>query len=146
MSTSVNLSDLHQALDWVSSAGTFENAAYVCRETGEIFWASDPDDFDIELPADIDDHDRYVSVPHKNDLGLGRGLVARFVEQQCPEHYEMVRDFFRARGAYGRFKALMEEEGLLEAWFAFEISETEQALREWLEENHFEIADVASST
>jgi hypothetical protein len=138
MSTAVNLSDLHQALDWVSSAGAFENAAYIRRDTGEIFWASDPDDFDIELPADIDDQTRYVSIPHKNDLGLGRGLVARFVENRCPDHYEAVRDFFRARGAYSRFKGLMEEVGLLEAWYEYETRETEQALREWLEENEFE--------
>lgn len=146
MSTAVNLSDLHQALDWVSSAGAFENAAYICRDTGEIFWASDPDDFDIELPADIDDQDRYISIPHKNDLGLGRGLVARFVENQCPEHYEAVRDLFRSRGAYGRFKELMEAEGLLEAWFDYETRETGQALREWLEEHDFETATEASAS
>ena len=140
MSTTVNLSDLRAALDWVSSGAPFELGAYVSRENGEIYWASEPDDFDVELPADIDDENRYLSIPHKNDLGLGRGLVARFVEAQCPEHYETVREFFRERGAYGRFKDLMETQGLLEAWFEYETAETEQALREWLDENGFAVA------
>lgn len=145
MATSVKLSELHQALDWVSEGGPFENAAYVQRDTGEIFLASDPDDFDVELPADIDDAERYLAIPHKNDLGLGRGLVARFVENQCPEHYETVRDFFRSRGAYARFKGLMEEEGLLKAWFEYETRETEQALREWLEEHELDVITEGST-
>ena len=145
MPTPVKQADLIHALEWVSSGALFENAAYVDRETGEVYWASDGTDMDIALPQDIEDSSRYVALPHKNDLDLGRGLVARFVEAQCPELYERVRDFFRHQGAYGRFKALLDEEGLLQAWFEFESRETERALHEWAEEHDFEIAAEESA-
>ena len=145
MPTPVKQADLVHALEWVSSGGLFENAAYVDRETGEVYWASDGTDMDIDLPQDIEDSNRYIAVPHKSDLDLGRGLVARFVEAQCPELYERVRDFFRHKGAYGRFKGLLDEEGLLQAWFDFEAQQTELALREWVEEHGFEIAAEESA-
>jgi hypothetical protein len=139
MSTHVKWSELVYALDWVSAGPMFENAAYINRETGEVYLASTEYDTDIVLPQDIEDESRYIAVPHKNDLDLGRGLVARFVEMQCPEQYEAVREFFRKQGAYARFKNMLEEEGLLAAWRQYETDETERALREWLEDNHFEI-------
>ncbi len=37
--TTVNLEDLDSALEWVST-DYVENLAYVCRDTGKIYWIS----------------------------------------------------------------------------------------------------------
>ncbi|KVZ49700.1 hypothetical protein [Burkholderia ubonensis] len=45
------------------------------------------------------------------------------------------------RGAYARFKDLLEREGVLEHWYAFEGDSVEKALRRWCAENGLEILD-----
>ena len=42
-----------------------------------------------------------------------------------------MRGLFRQRGAYARFKDLIERKDLLEAWYRYEAKATERALREW---------------
>ena len=77
---------------------------------------------------------RYVAVPSKHDLDLGRRLVQRFCDRMLPaELADRVDGLFRRRGAYGRFKDLLESHGRLDDWFAFEADETEAALRGWCE-------------
>jgi hypothetical protein len=50
----------------------------------------------------------------------------------------MVCDYFRKRGAYARFKALLERTGQLEEWYRFQRAAVEKRLREWCEENGLE--------
>jgi hypothetical protein len=40
---------------------------------------------------------------------------------------------FQRRGAYARFKDLLDREGLLDQWYAYETAVTERALRAWCE-------------
>jgi hypothetical protein len=54
-----------------------------------------------------------VEIPHKNDLDLGQRLVFEFVETHLSDEYQRVEQIFRRRGAYGRFKDLLESKGLL---------------------------------
>lgn len=108
--TTVSLDDLDSAMEWVSS-GFMDNQAYVCRESGKIYWISgEPGvlDEEDEIPDDIDDLDKYVLVPSKRDLDLGSHLVFDFTVRYLPKHYDQVRDMFRRKGAYGRFKGLLE--------------------------------------
>ena len=58
-----------------------------------------------------------AAVPHENDLGLGRHLALAFVDQELSDEYDTVAGFFRRRGAYGRFKALLHARGMLEQWY-----------------------------
>ena len=53
---------------------------------------------------DLETSDRYIAIPHKNDLDLGRNLALRLVEQQLPAYYGRVVGHFRRKGAYTRFK------------------------------------------
>jgi hypothetical protein len=89
--------------------------------------------------ADDLDRDQCIEIPHKNDLDLGRNLVFEFVEEHLPDDYERVRQFFRRKGAYSRYKELLEQRGLLETWYDIENSREEQALRQWCEENEIEL-------
>jgi hypothetical protein len=132
--------DLSMAFDFVSYAAPMEHSAYVSLDTGKIWWTSDSNDaFDEEIPDDLEMSDRYLAIPHKNELDLGRRLALRFVAQELPGRYGQVEGFFRRQGAYARFKDLLEGEGVLERWYAFEADTVESALRQWCAENGLEL-------
>ena len=135
--------DLSMAFDFVSYAAPMEHSAYVSLDTGKIWWISDSNDaFDEEIPDDLETSDRYLAIPHKNDLDLGRRLALRFVAQELPGRYGEVEGFFRRHGAYARFKDLLEREGVLERWYAFETDAVESALRQWCAENGLELVQT----
>ena len=139
----VRLDDLSLAFDFVSYAAPMEHNAYVSLDTGKIWWTSDSSDaFDEELPDDLETSDRYLAIPHKNELDLGRRLALRFVAQELPARYEQVEGFFRRQGAYARFKDLLEHEGVLERWYSFEADAVESALRQWCAENGLELVQT----
>ncbi|MGQ0799076.1 MAG: UPF0158 family protein [Pseudomarimonas sp.] len=135
----VDLDDLEQALEWVSGAMAFGNAAYVSRESGKIFWTGDAVDDLEELPEDWEDGTIYVAVPDKRDLDLGRELALEFIDQKLPSAFSEVADIFQRRGAYRRFKDVLERTDLLTAWYYFERAATMQALREWVESLGLEV-------
>jgi len=50
-----------------------------------------------------------------------------------------VYSIFRRKGAYSRYKELLERKGALEKWYKFENHRLEVALKEWCRENNIEI-------
>lgn len=133
--------EISSAFEFVSSAAPAEHNAYISLDTGQIHWVSELASMDEELPEDLDTSDRYISVPHKNDLDLGRNLVLRFAAQEMSDSYERVRSIFQRKGAYARFKDLLETKGLLENWYRFEAEAHDKALREWCAENGIQIIE-----
>ncbi len=51
--------------------------------------------------------------------------------------------YFRKSGAYAKFKALLEERGILEQWYEYERMATRQALLTWCEENSIDVGTAA---
>jgi hypothetical protein len=141
--TPLNFDDLESAFNWVSGALPFENSACVSCATGEVYFLSDEIGDDGQIPDDIEDGTLYIAVPHKNDLDLGRSLVFEFVDEFMPDDIQKVSAMFSKRGAYSRFKDLLEDRNLLERWYAFERDATEKALRRWARENGFELSTPA---
>jgi hypothetical protein len=137
----ITLETLESALEWSSSGAPFENQALLSRVTGELFLKSMQGEFGEELPNDIEDGTAYVAVPHKNDLDLGRRLVSGFVEENAPTHLRTIESFFRQRGAYAKFKALLERANLLDRWFEYEAAATKRALAVWAGENGFTVVE-----
>jgi hypothetical protein len=139
----VKYDDLSMAFVFISSASPMEHNAYVSLDTGEVYWTSDSNDaFDEDIPDDLETSDRYLPIPHKNDLDLGRGIALRFVAQELPAGYDQVEGFFRRQGAYSRFKDLLQREGVLGAWYTFEGDSVKNALRQWCAENGIEILET----
>ena len=99
----VSFSDLRLAFEFVSSGGMGENEAYLDRQSGKIYWHSEFGDNDEELPNDIDD-EKYISIPDKRELDLGKPLVLDFAREFLPVDYDEVRHIFSQRGAYRRYK------------------------------------------
>ena len=123
-----------------------EHNAYISIDTGQIYWTSELNPTEEEVPADLETSDRYIAIPHKNDLDLGRNLALRFVAQELPERYGRAEAFFRSKGAYARFKQLLESEGVLEKWYQFEAESVEKALRAWCAENGIQFIEQADDS
>lgn len=140
--TAVDLNELQGAVDWVS-ASFMDNEAFICRQTGKVYWISGDgglDDEENEPPDDLDDPDKYLQVPKKYELDIGNRLAFDFVTDKLPEQYNQVRDIFRRKGAYGRFKELLAQSDLLESWYAYSEERTLSAIREWCESEKLSIA------
>jgi Uncharacterised protein family (UPF0158) len=136
----VKYDDLSAAFDFVSFGTPFEHRAFVCRDTGAVYWISEMGPLEEEdLPDDLETSDRYIAVPHKNDLDLGSHLALRFANEQLPHRFAAIRAVFQQRGAYARFKELLSSEGCLDKWYAYEAEATEQALRAWCEANEIQL-------
>ena len=132
----VDARELRNAFDFVRAGDPFNNSAWICLDTGKIHWRSPATGLDDEdLPEDIDDSGRYLAVPSQRDLGLGHRLALSFAAQELPDDYDIVSGFFRRRGAYSRFKDLLETRGRLASWYEFENRETDEALLAWCAEN-----------
>ena len=130
----IKFSDIEHAFFYVSSAPMTANTAILCKETGEIFYASDYDD-ENQIPEEIYFREDCIEIPHRNDLDLGRNLVFEFVEQYMPEDFERVREILRRKGAYGKYKDLLEDRNILQKWYDFENARQTETLREWCEDN-----------
>lgn len=137
----VKLDDLEEALLFVGAGEMSGASAWVCRATGDVFWHSNETDDFRPLPPDIDDAERYVAVPNNHTLGLGKPLALEFARTQLPACYEQVRGIFAHRGAYARFKDLLERHHRLDAWHRWEAEQTREALREWCADNGIPLAD-----
>ena len=133
----VNAEELRDAFEVESSGTQYECSAYISLDTGRIYWQSDALDVDNteDLPDDLDTSDRYIAVPHKNDLNLGRRLVLAFANQELPDDADTIENYFRRRGAYARFKDLLHARDALQRWYDFEARATEAALLAWCEAN-----------
>lgn len=140
---SVKRDDLSVAFDFVSSDEPLMHEAYICVDTGRIFWISQLNPIEDEaVPDDLGTSDRYLPIPHKNDLDLGKRLALRFAAQELSQRsYERTEEFFRHRGAYARFKQMLESEHALEKWHQFEAGAIEEALKNWCRENNIERVD-----
>ena len=132
---SVNATELRITFEFVSAAAPSEHAAYICLDTGQIYSQAVGLEEEEDLPEDLEIADRYIAVPHRNDLDLGRRLALAFADQELPGDYDTVAGFFRRRGAYGRFKDLLQARGKLQSWYEFEDRATEKALLAWCEVN-----------
>jgi hypothetical protein len=134
--------DLLLALEFVGNGD--EHQAIVCRRTGKIYWRSqfsDLDEFNDELPDDIEDEANYVAVPDKRELDLGKPLVLDFAREVLPDDFDEIGWMFGKRGAYKNFRAFLTRRNVLDRWYDFESKATERALREWCELNSIVVTD-----
>ena len=136
----IDFKEVEDAFDFVSFAQESELEAFLCTETGKIYLQSDIyGDGGLEpLPDDIAS-DKYIEIPHKNELELGATLVMDFADQHLAEDIDTIRTIFSKKGAYARFKDFLDSKDALDKWYAFEAQAQEAALREWCAENEIQI-------
>ncbi len=135
---SIKFSEIEDAFFFVSMTPMYSSNAILCKETGKIFYESEYGDED-EIPEEIFEDDGCIEIPHKNALDLGKNLVFEFVEENLPNEFDQVRHIFRKKGAYARFKDLLDEKDLLEQWYEYESEQQIKALHEWCDENEIKL-------
>jgi hypothetical protein len=146
MSISVDWNDLQNTFEFVSTGQPGEHEAVLCRKTGKFLWQTDVEE-DIEAwPEDADDEEKYLSIPHKKELDLGKPLVLEFARQFLPDEFDEVRRMFDKKGAYARFRDLLQRKKALDRWYDFEAKATEAALREWCDLNEITIEAGVGAT
>lgn len=137
---SIKFSDIVDLFEIANFGSPYEHQGYICKVTGKTYIYSEFGDNEEELPDDIHSHsEKYLTIPGKNDLDLGRDLAFVFTQEVLPSEYENVRAIFRHKGAYFKFKVLLEGSEKLEEWYQFERNQTENALRRWCSEQDIEI-------
>lgn len=134
----VNKDELENAMILMDQPASGE--AWVCRTTGKVIIRSDLISEHEPVPEDVDEYDKYVTVPGLTRLDLGHALVFDFVVEHMPDAEDEVRRMFRRPGAYRRFSNLMDDRGLRDRWHAFRDERTLAALREWCEDNDLTLA------
>jgi len=142
----VKFSDLELAMQFVTGGAFLDAHAYISRETGEVYLVSDDSDSEEEIPDDLVDPDRYAEVPGQRELDLGKPLVLKFAARHLADDYGEVERIFRSRGAYSRYKDLLDDRGKLEEWYRFEKAAVEEALIEWAKIEGFAVQREADPT
>jgi hypothetical protein len=140
----VSFQKILNGFEFAASGGIGEYQAILCRQTGKIYLRSEVSDFDEpidELPEDVEDDEKYIALPGKRELGLGKPLALDFAREFLPRDFDEVRDIFDRRGAYAKFRALLIRTRTLEQWYDFESKATKRALREWCELNSIAVVD-----
>ena len=127
----VSLKDIWEAFEFVCAGGGEENQAFLCKQSGKLYYHSELGDDLDSLPDDIDDSEKFLPIPDKRDLDLGKPLALDFARQFLPADLNDVRQIFSRKGAYARFKDPLDRRGVLDQWYAFEAEAEERALRMW---------------
>jgi hypothetical protein len=140
----VSFQEILNAFDFAGFTGGGEHHAILCRKTGKIYLHSEFSDFDElsdQLPDDVEDDEKYLAIPDKREIDLGKPLALDFAREFLPGDFDEVRYMFSKKKAYSKFRALLIRRNVLERWYDFESKATEKALREWCAFNSIELAD-----
>ena len=129
----LNYSDLEMAFEFASSGYGYDHSAWLDKESGIIYYDSDASE--DELPDDLYENKKYLEIPDKREFNLGKPLAIEFAQAFLPDGLDHVYSIFRSKGAYSRYKNLLEKRGALEKWYKFEQEALRNCIIEWCEDN-----------
>ena len=134
----VKIDDIEMAIEFASSS-SFDSEAFINIETGEIHYVSDV--VDEPAPSDIYENKKYICVPGRADLDLGKPLAIDFVAKFIPDKLDLAYEIFRRKGAYSKFKNLLASLNQLDNWYAHEQSSLRNAALEWCSESGINVSN-----
>ncbi|MCP5200408.1 MAG: hypothetical protein H6977_10365 [Gammaproteobacteria bacterium] len=135
----LDLSELELAVELVSAASGIDSEAYIRRsDLKVIVWIEDGESG--PLPPNVSDESLFIAVPTKNELEIDRRLAFEFTESHLSDEYEVVQEFFKKKGAYGRFRDLLERNKKLELWYEYQAKAVQEALRSWCKMHNLKTA------
>ena len=141
----IKFEDIDTAYCFTSGCASYGHQVSLNKETGEFHYHSEFGDSCEELPEDLDDP-KYVSIPNQHDLDLGKRLIFQFCEKFIPDLIEEVSNCFTRKGAYQRYKSILEREDQIENWYLFEAESIKVALLEWCEQEGIETEETVYCT
>lgn len=128
----IDLDELMYAIELLGFGGPNDAEGYLCRQTGAIFLDLGDMAEGDDMPPDVTDDSKYLPLHSVPGLGTGAELALSFTDRFLPSSLSEVREYFRHRGAYARFKRTLEEAALLDEWFKYEEDAKRSAVRAWL--------------
>jgi hypothetical protein len=140
------MSELLEGFEFASSGEYLDAAAYLSLDTGVVYLVGERMEDGDDTPTDLLTSDRYLAIPTRRALDLGKTLALRFARRHMANDADLVVDCFRRSGAYARFKELVERRGRLERWFDFEAKAVQAALAEWCTESGLVLVAAAPLT
>ena len=126
------------AFEFVSSGYGYDHSAWLDKESGTIYYDSDVSE--DELPDDLYENEKYLEIPDKREFDLGKPLAIKFIQYFLPDDLDQVYSIFRSKGAYSRYKNMLEKRGALEKWYEFEQESLRNCITEWCEDNGVKIS------
>ena len=132
----VKLTDIEWAVEFASS-GFGDGEAYIDTQTGAIYYVGDA--VEEPIPDDLFENSKYLALPSKQDLGLGKRLAIAFVAETLPDYLDKAYEIFSRKGAYAKFKALLSSVDKLELWYEYEAQSLNQAIKDWCNSNSIKI-------
>lgn len=147
----VSLRDVVAEMDLPNEEWT----AYLNRRTGELITVTDEDRRAAEAGGESDnlpewqrellpkirevlESDDFLPLPSKGEIHE-YGIMERFCsEVEDPELRDALLNAIQGRGAFRRFKELIHERGVAEAWYGHRQCALEDIAGEWLEAHGIE--------
>ena len=134
----VSLDRVYEAVEMAS----FEGAQYLDVETSEIIGF--PEDYSIYDEDNLEELEetiaaeygtRYYRLPEQYDIRDGRIVEAFIQNLPAGEAKDKLRNAFRGRGAFRRFRDAIYEFGIEQDWYKFRDEAYRQIARDWCEKN-----------
>jgi hypothetical protein len=147
----VSLHDVVAQMDLPNDAWT----AYLNRRTGKIVTVTDEDQRLVEAGGDPEDlpewqretlpkvrealeSDDYLALPDKFEIHEYRIMERFSLGVEDAGVRDALLQAIRGRGAFRRFREVIHERGVAEAWYAFRQQAFEDIAIDWLESNGVE--------
>jgi len=131
--------DIEDAFMFSDFGGGYESEAYLCKQTGETYYVSDYVDEEEPLPDDLDDGEKYILLPYRDELDMAH--PRDFISEKMPVQIDKLNEIFNYKGAYRRFKDWLIQIDKIDDWYEYENKATEKALRNWCKENDIALVD-----
>ncbi|MDO6721506.1 UPF0158 family protein [Psychrosphaera sp. 1_MG-2023] len=129
----IDLDEIINAVEFVSASHVFDNEAYINRKSGDIIYIGDL--IDEPAPSDLNEAGKYLQIPTKRALDLGKRLALDFTALNMPDKSGYILSVFSRSGAYERFKTLLDNRGQTDNWYAYENNKIKVAVIDWCKAN-----------
>ena len=113
----VSLKDILGAFEFVCAGDGGEHEAFLCKQSGKLYCHSGLcDDLDI-LPDDIGDSEKFLQIPDKRELDLGKPLALDFPARRLRRRSTIFQQKGRLRqiqgsiGSKGRARSMVRFRG-----------------------------------
>jgi hypothetical protein len=144
MTTQISLAELEDAVQYLSHFN--ESVLLLDLSTGNCVY--DVRDIALDEIIAVDEkkpesgtRPRYIQIPDKYKLNIGRTLVLQFTREYFPEDYRDIFNRFKRPHAYTWWRIFLEDQKKLQEWHEFRNRKTKEALIDWCNNNHFEYYD-----
>jgi hypothetical protein len=154
MPVKIKLSEIVESMDCQSD----EITAYLNRENGKIEVVPDEPTDAIEDGEEQEDANEFLAtggeeacivreiiqgknwipLPSKFDIHDYQIMEDFCLSQKDPTQRDRLLNAIQGRGAFARFKGIVQQLGLLEKWYEFKKTEYSEIAKQWCEQNGVE--------